>query len=353
MSALVTAWMAAAAFFSLVAVYRLLRRRPAAKRSRGPALLLRPLDEPAPHELALLRAAGSVRPGVRHVVVSPFRPSLGGEVEWLWSDPLSPNRKVGHLLYALAVLPEATDRVVISADADVRVTPALVDALVAAVEGGAALAVAAPEPDGGGGLGRRVVRALLTGTHQSFRVLDAMAVGARPVCGKAFAVGPEGVHLLRGLGSVVGEDLELSARLHARGARVALVDVGAQVAQPDALPVSSALRRFTRWMQVLRAHRPALSPSVPLLFAPAPALAALCALGVGHAWALAALVAARGLLAALASPGRRLEAAITWPLAEALLLVAFARSWWVSGLEWRGRRFTLGRGGELLPGHAS
>ena len=41
-----------------------------------------------------------------HVVVSPFRPQLqSANVRWLPSDPLTTNRKVGHLTYALAAFP--------------------------------------------------------------------------------------------------------------------------------------------------------------------------------------------------------------------------------------------------------
>jgi ceramide glucosyltransferase len=110
-------------------------------------------------------------------------------------------------------------------------------------------------------------------------------------------------------------------------------------------PLDPARARFTRWMQVLRAHRPVLWLTVPLLFTPSlPLLAVAPIAGTGGRLAILALWAARTLLAWRLEPA---GAWWTWPLGEGLLLLAFVRSLGLRTLTWRGRRFRLSRGGRM------
>ncbi|MBZ4415459.1 glycosyltransferase [Myxococcus sp. RHSTA-1-4] len=373
MSVLVLAsltWAVLATGFSGVALARLLRARPAAS-SAGtlpPVLLLRPVDAPTPRELENLAAPIDYAGPLEQVVVSPYRPRLAPGVRWLPSDPLTPNRKVGHLLYALEVL-QTQGRVVLAVDADVAVTGALVEGLAAPVaSGAAALSTAAPTPVDPGDGASRAMTGLLRYTHHSFRALDVMSAGAKAVCGKALGLSPSAMESLKELADHIGEDLELSKRLHARGLDVALS------AAPAVVPVgavgswSTPLARFTRWMQVLSSHRPALYPTVPLLFTATPPLVLLAAV-MGSpvlVGAVSLLVGVRTLLSlrlatlsTAVSPGaearptavdRGLPHALTdWLLGEALLLAAFLCSLWQQGtVTWRGHTYALRPGGRMV-----
>ncbi|WP_426756975.1 glycosyltransferase [Myxococcus sp. Y35] len=363
MSALVLAslaWCGVAAGFSAVAWGRLSRARAGAPQPSGmlpPVLLLRPVDAPTPRELENLSLPIDYTGPLEQVVVSPYRPRLAPGVRWLPSDPLTPNRKVGHLLYALDVLP-VDGRVVLSVDADVAVTGALVQGLAAPVAAGAALSTAAPLPVGPRDGASRAMAGLLRYTHHSFRALDAMSAGAKAVCGKALGLSPVAMAALRPLADHIGEDLELAKRLHARGLDVVLSGAPAVVPLDAAVPWAAPLARFTRWMQVLASHRPALYPTVPLLFTPTLPLLVL-ALGLGSpvlAAAVAGLVAMRVLLAlrlagfhAPAADPERAYAVTDWLLGEALLLAAFVRSLWQQGtVTWRGQTYSLRPGGRMV-----
>jgi ceramide glucosyltransferase len=177
MSWFVTLWAIFAGGFTWVAVYRLFKANRATQsrkvrvRRRPRVLLLRPVDAPTPLELQNLDARIDYSGELSHVVLSPFRPRLtSANVRWLPSDPLTSNRKVGHVAYALATLPEARDAVVLCVDADVKVDGALVSALVEQLQDGAALASAPPRPEVVDSFAGRVARGLLVQSHHSSRV---------------------------------------------------------------------------------------------------------------------------------------------------------------------------------------
>ena len=353
MSALLTVWALAAALFSLVAVARLRHPvAPAGRRPRPPVLLLRPLDVPTPLEEENLAAPVAYGGPLTQVVLSPFRPRLDApQVRWLPSDPLTPNRKVGHLLYALAALPRPADAVVLCVDSDVRVDGALVESLVEALAAGAAVASAAPRPEVGASWGAKAMRGLLTQSHHAFQVLDVMSAGAKTICGKAMALSPAALVLLGGLGDHIGEDLELATLLHRQRLPVRLAPSPAVVPQAPDVRLGVVLDRFTRWMQVLRSHRPLLFFPVPALFAPTPVLLVLApALGDGAAvLATLGLVASRLALAARLDGARALR--LEWLLGEATLLVAWGLALWRGPrVTWRGRRYRLEAGGRMKPG---
>jgi hypothetical protein len=355
------AWTVAATGFSAVALARLLRKKPQApaERTRVPVLLLRPVDAPTVRELDNLSLPVDYDGPLEQVVVSPYRPRLAPGVSWLPSDPLTPNRKVGHLLYALEVL-ETKGRVVLAVDADVAVTGALVEALAAPVAAGAALSTAAPTPVDPEDAPSRAMTGLLRYTHHSFRALHAMSAGAKAVCGKALGLSPVAQEALKDLADHIGEDLELASRLHARGLDVALGEAPAVVPVGAVGSWSAPLARFTRWMQVLSSHRPALYPTVPLLFTPTLPLALLAAV-LGSpvlAGAVGGLVAVRTLLAlrlaSLSTPAHgddtgRPYALTDWLLGEVLLLAAFLCSLWQQGtVTWRGHTYALLPGGRMV-----
>lgn len=372
MNLFVTVWAVLAAGFTGVALSRLFRQRivdSTRARRRPHVLLIRPVDAPTPLELENLGTPIDYPGQLTHVVVSPFRPRLSSaNVRWLASDPLSRNRKVGHIAYALSTLqaeraassdePSIDERVdsleaspeqvVLCVDADVRVDAALIGSLVDELRNGAALASAAPRPSVSRSLGGRAVRGLLVQSHHAFEVIDVMSAGARAICGKAIALSPLAAAELLKLADCIGEDLELSHVLHEKGLPVTLAKATATVPQPAQVPVGAVIERFTRWMQVLRAHRPGLFPTVPLFFAPTPVLMVLASVVAtpSAAVALSLLVALRIALANRQDNrgGLRFE----WLLAEGLLWVCWLNALRQGGtVEWRGRRFTLRSGGKM------
>jgi hypothetical protein len=350
-------WVVLAGGFSVVALARLSRRPRPAERTRVPVLLLRPVDAPTERELENLGRPIDYAGPLEHVVLSPEPPRLERGVKWLRSDPPTPNRKVGHLLHALETL-RVEGRVVLVVDADVAVTGALVEGLAGPVAAGAALSTAVPTPVGERGLADRAVAGLLRRTHHSFRALHVMSVGAKAVCGKALGLSARAMEELAGLVDHLGEDLELSKRLHARGLEVALCEA------PAVVPLapgtwSAALARFTRWMQVLESHRPGLYPTVPWLFTPTWPLLVLGVLA-GSAWLAGGVVIlfwVRTLLSwrLTVLSGGGIEsplshAALDWLLGEALLLAAFCSSLvQPPRVTWRGRTYALHAGGRMSP----
>ena len=351
LTTVVLVWTVAAAVFSAVTFFRVLRR-PAAlpRRTVPPLLLLRPLDEPTEDELRNLALPLPAELPVRHVVLSPYRPRLVEGVEWHYSDPPCPNRKVGHVLYGLDTLARADEQVLV-VDADVAVDRALLEGLSGALSAGAALSTAAPEPEGGTGLGTAALRGLLRASQHSFVALDLMSAGSKAVCGKALGFSGAALEALRGLTGHIGEDLELSRFLHARGLPVVRAAAPARMPLRGRLALGGVFRRIRRWMLVLRAHRPALYPSVPLLLAPTPLLLGLAVLVGSPAvvTALAVLLAVRialGLALCRRAPGAA-DGGWEWLMGEALLLAAWVGSLGERTVDWRGRCFTLLRGGRM------
>jgi ceramide glucosyltransferase len=347
-------WATTAALFTGLTLLRLFRRRPPPPGPSGPlpaVLLLRPLDEPTERELENLAQPLGYPSSLRHVVVSPYRPRLAPGVTWLYSDPVAANRKVGHLSYALATLARPGE-VVLAVDADVAVDAALVTGLALPVASGAALSTAAPEPFGATSLAARAAQALLRSTQHAFVALHVMSLGARAICGKAVGLGPEACALLPLLGEQIGEDLELALQLHARGREVALSVAPARIPVEGRVGFRLAVRRFSRWMHVLRAHRPELFPTVPWLLCPTPLLV-LAALLLHSPVLLALVVGLLGLrtLLALRLTAGQADGAGTagaWLLGEGLLLAAFLHALLFRTVAWRGRRFRLLPGGRML-----
>ncbi len=337
----VAIWVTVATFFTLIALTRFLFSGTAvasrAHVNRRGVYLLRPVDAATPDELENLAAPIS---GVTQVVLAPFRPRLTADVKWLPSDPLQHNRKLGHLQYALSIL-ETKGRPVLVVDADVRVDDALVDALLAELASGADLAWAAPRPIESG-----VTRGLLVQSLHSFKALDALSGGAKPVCGKAIALNPRALEVLRSLPDCLGEDLELARKLHQQNLKVCLAGEANVPGAPASL--TALIARFTRWMQVLKAHRPLLFPTIPLLFAATPALAVASALLGSVPLLLGALVlvAVRTTLAAVLE--RRAFTFGAWFGAELLLLFCWLNALVLgSKVTWRGRVMEVGVHGRL------
>jgi ceramide glucosyltransferase len=258
---------------------------------------------------------------------------------------------------------------VVIADSDVDLEGFDLDALLAPLAaGGSAGAVWAPPVEVGalGGSGDRASRALLSGSLHAFVLLGALDGGG--LVGKLFAVSADALRAAGGFAAltrVLGEDMELALRLRRAGRRVEVAPVVARSLK-SGRSWGSAVERYARWLAVIRAQRPALLASYPLLFLATPfvviAAALLCALapqaagGATARWlAIAAIALALGsrwlvAIAARALAGRGfspLGSIADAALADALLACAFLRCLATRTLTWRGRALTLDRGGSL------
>lgn len=335
MSIAFTIWCAVAIGFTATAILRSTKRRVRSGRVPSEVIaLIRPVDAATPTELQNLK---HVAAGVEQYVVAPV-PSGAGT--WLQSDPRGFNRKLGHIHAALGKL--GVMKPVLIVDADVLVDDALVSALVGGLDAGAALAWASPAPVEPG-----FERGLLVQSTHSFEVLDTISPGSSPLCGKAMALSPQALEVLRSIPDCVGEDLELSKALHRRGLGTMLV---ARANIPGRRSLGASFARFTRWMQVLRAHRGALFPTIPLFFACTPLLVLAAALANSPMLyaSLAVLVFFRLTLATLLE--RR--PSFWWFAGEALLLASWVHSLVLgSRVTWRGRVLHIGAKGTLEEAH--
>ena len=118
--------------------------------------------------------------------------------------------------------------------------------------------------------------------------------------------------------------------------------------------MSSVLARYTRWLWVIRAQRPSLLLSYPLLLAAAPLLLVLLALLAMAAplWGLGlgAVVLATRIAVALGAAhprGRKAAVLHEWLLADLVMLLAFARALGKPEVSWGDRTLRLGAGGRL------
>jgi ceramide glucosyltransferase len=180
--------------------------------------------------------------------------------------------------------------------------------------------------------------------------------------GKLFAIRSDALSAVGGFDSLVGalgEDMLLARRLTEGGRRLVM---GTAVAESRASGRSlhAVVSRYARWITVIRAQRPALLVSYPLLFASTPGLLALSTAALvtdgSVAWrAFAAVVMARAwvLLVARQLSRRPLRAstqavrALFFAFAsDFVLFAAFMRAMIWRQLTWRGISLTT-RGAQL------
>jgi ceramide glucosyltransferase len=197
-------------------------------------------------------------------------------------------------------------------------------------------------------------RAVLDSSLHSFSLLSAL--DPRGMVGKLVAIRSEALARVGGFGGLtayLGEDMELARRLRAAGLRVAASAVPAACA-PGRRSWRQTLGRYARWIAVIRAQRPALLATYPLLIAAAPlqlglALLALVTEKAGALPALLAVVGGRWVVAAAARwrSERRLSPASTAWLADVVLLAAWLRAMVSPSVTWRGVQFRVRPGGML------
>jgi ceramide glucosyltransferase len=268
-----------------------------------------------------------------------------------------PNRKVSQIKAAIEAFEEPFE-VLLAADSDVDLGGADLDLLVAPLdEASATDAVWAPPAELGTAetLADRASAAVLGASLHAFPLLAGLDRGG--LCGKLFAVKQTALAAIGGAGALafhLGEDMELARRIRARGRAI---EAAPMIARSVSAGRSASLTvaRFARWLMVIRAQRPALFVSYPLLFFATPLIllfAAITAGGATHLAAAAALLAvasriAVALIAARAT-GRPLHlgrAILESALADALLAAAFVCALRSRRVVWRDNVITIDRDG--------
>ncbi len=369
-----TAWVAVYATTCGVAIARAARSRAPVRTTDGPepsVLLVRPCTgddatlEPALRSTAELRYGGPLQ--IRLCVESRDDPAWGPvcrAAQWLREQGQDAeaviaatnahNRKVGQLA---EVTRDAEHDVVVCVDADVDLSGFGLDALLAPLRSDAVAAVWAPPVEVGAlqGVGDRASAAVLGASLHAFNLLGELDPGG--LVGKTFAVRSDALREIGGFDGLtehLGEDMELARRLRQRGWTTTMLRSSVR-AIGSARSMADVLARYTRWLWVIRAQRPALLLSYPLLLAAAPILLVLLTLlaTLAPLWSvsLGAIVLSTRIAVALAASaprGRRVAAAThEWLLADVVLLLAFARALGRPSVSWRDRTLRLGPGGRL------
>lgn len=369
-----TAWVAAYTSICGVALVRASRSRtplPAAPAPLPSVLLVRPCTgddatlETALRSTAELRYSGEVR--IRLTVesrVDPAWPHVRRVARWLRehghdaraivASTHAYNRKVGQLA---EVTRDAQEDVVMCVDADVDLSGFSLDAFVAPLRSQAAGAVWAPPVEVGviRGIGDRASAAVLGASLHAFNLLGELDQAG--LVGKTFAVRADALRDVGGFDGLtehLGEDMELARLLRDHGRTTTMHRSSVRAIGSDR-SMSGVLARYTRWLWVIRAQRPSLLLSYPLLLAAAPLLLGLLALLAMAAplWGLGlgAVVLATRIAVALgaAHPRGRKAAAVLheWLLADIVMLLAFARALGKPEVSWGDRTLRLGAGGRL------
>lgn len=377
---LVLSWAQVAAFVSGLASFRGLQGRlraarlPAAPPPDARVLLIRPCAGHEPtleRALSSSRALAAVTPGARVVLAVAssqddaypvaLRVQRLLEAEGLHASvretrATTPNAKSGQLASVLAH--EEAD-VIVVADSDVELGKEEWQGLLSTLAHPGVGAAWVPPAEVGSceTWGDRASQALLGGSLHAFPVLSGIDGGG--MVGKLFAVRREALEAAGGfeaLADVLGEDMELARRLGERGFRVEVVPLLAR-SLAVGRSAEAAVERYARWLQVIRAQRPALLLTYPLLFFPTLPLllvAALAPLNAWVAWATAALAVVGRLSVAMAARflvDRRASRGGLWVdvmLADLLLMTSFARALSRRTVEWRGRTLAITPRGRLV-----
>jgi len=273
---------------------------------------------------------------------------------------LGPNRKADQLGRALRLETQSHDIVVV-ADSDVFLDVRSLAAVLGPVERGEAdVCFLPPVETVPQTWADQASAAVLDGSLHAFAVLSQL--DPRGMVGKLFAIRSDALRAVGGFESLVGslgEDMLLARRLTEGGRRLVMGAVAAE-SRASGRSLHGVILRYARWIAVIRAQRPGLLPSYPLLFASTPSLLALSAMALVAegpvAWlAFSAVVAARAWVFLIARrlshrpPGfssQTVRALFFAFVSDFVLLAAFVRAMVWRQLTWRGISLTT-RGAQL------
>lgn len=308
---------------------------------------------PLRHRFTVASAEDAARP-VAEAACAALRAEGHDAEVWIIDVGEAPNHKAAQIAGAARRL--SAGGALICADSDADLAGVDLGALLRAAAGGAAW-VPPVERAPAQGLGDAASQAVLGASLHAFPLLCAL--DPEGLVGKLFAVSPAGVEALDGFAPLVdylGEDMELSRRIRAAGGEVRPLD-----ATVTALAVGrrwgEAVERYSRWMTVIRAQRPALLLTYPLCFCPTLPVLSLAGLGAGASPLGAGIIAGICLATrfAVAGAARRFAgrplAPHRWPvdviLAEITLTASFIKALSGRTVAWGGRRLTVDRQGRL------
>lgn len=364
----------------LLGLWRLDRRAPPPSAVLPPLCILRPCegDEPglfdnllssltveygAPRRvLFLVPDAADPAHAVAQAVCARATGGVSAQVLITSPRPLE-NRKVAQLIAGLA---HTDEEIVVCADSDVRLAAGDLEALIFALldeasRPAAGAAFAAPIEVAPRTIWDRASTAVVGGSPQSFLALYGMSAlfgGAPNMAGALCAYRRRALSAIGGLFGVrdcLGEDNELARRLTASGYGVALSRRPARCfdAGRDA---AAAIARVARWLTVVRAQRPQLFFSYPLLVAATPIC--IVAAGLVRSPVLIGFTVTLLLLRIVLSVALRrffglrrgpFSALVDVLCGEGLLLLGFLRAVSSRRIRWRGHPFIVERGGRLRP----
>lgn len=271
------------------------------------------------------------------------------------------NRKAAQLARALAFTPREAELVIV-ADSDVDLEGAPLDALVGALSHDTVGAAwAAPVEISPTTAADRASAGVLDASLHAFPLLSALDPDG--MVGKLFVIRADALARVGGFESLtthLGEDMELARRLREAGFSTAMAPVVAR-SRAQGRSWIAVIERYARWIRVIRAQRPHLLPTYPLLLCAAPLIVALATLAAlvgapgGEARALAAALLAIGARVAVGARARALGGRKSGALAllgdvvlaDALLLAAFARACFTRRTVWRGVHLLPETGGRF------
>ncbi|MBL9003893.1 MAG: glycosyltransferase [Myxococcales bacterium] len=365
-----------------------------ADRETWPAIaILRPCEgrEPGLHE-NLLSSLTAPYPGPREVlflVPSQDDPAhaiahdvqmqaralqVGSDARVLvTSPPALCNRKAFQLAAALSATQAP---IVVSADSDVRLArddlPALLAPLCGSLPTNAqtvGASFAAPIEVAPQTAWDRAGAALVCASAQSFLALYGLyalrpatpagkAHTAPMMAGALCAMPRAALEQIGGFSAFfdcLGEDNEIARRLCALGYRISVSPRAARCFD-GGRSAREVIERAARWQTVVRAQRPALWPTYPLMLGVTPALVLLALLWpstvlggfVALLFVLRALLA-HALLRLQGLPAGPLRSTVAFLQGEGLLWLGFVRSAISRRITWRGHPFHIERGGRLRP----
>ncbi len=357
--------------------------RPAAGETEPPTrpvVLLRPCTGHPPYMAEALRSTARLRSRapirIRFSVARREDPawpliqqvahdlrSAGHDAAAVRLPPVGPNQKAGQVAAALETL-VGKDEILMVVDADVDLSDLDLDPVLERLERTTDVAAIWLPPAEHGAVethGDRAASALLNGSLHAFPLLAGL--DPRGLVGKLFALHPRAYPALapaQTLGWYLGEDMEMSRRLHAAGLRVRVYPQVA-VSRARGRPLGAVIQRFARWFLVIRGQRPGLLLTYPLVIgATLPLLAGAATVAAfGSPWARGAAGLAAGValgtrwllaLAARAACGsspRPLRAVLDVVWSEAVLWLALLRALTLRHVRWAGRVLRLDRSGRL------
>lgn len=299
-----------------------------------PGLAIRLASGPGPRVLAVATEDDAATPIARAVA----------DARVVVTGATGPNAKAEQLGRALE---GATAEIVVVADSDV-----LLDDLAPLLRPFSDPAVAAvwapPVEVAPVTLADRASACVLDASLHSFALLGALDPGG--MVGKLVAIRRADLDAVGGFGALrrhLGEDMELARRLRANGRSLRMADMTAR-SFAGGRTFGAVVARYARWLVVIRAQRPLLLLSYPLLFgATLPILVIALARG---AWMLAvATLAVRLLIAAFARirSGQPRWLAPEALLADVVLWAALVRALATRTVAWRGRLLRVEAGGLL------